>query len=116
MFFLSQDDRKANHQRRHQYVMHHSIQFWASTFLKHLDAAARMCDSLNFVQVAYACVRAGVRACVCGRACARVRMHVCGLGSQPCDSLNFVQCLCFRYKNGGSQPNLALFHPGWMGL
>ena len=50
---LSIEERKANHARRFNYVMNHTIEQWALTFLEHLDRATKLCEGMNYVQVGW---------------------------------------------------------------
>ena len=50
---MSDDERRANHSRRYQYVMNHSIERWGLSFLEQLDKATKFQSSLNYVQVGW---------------------------------------------------------------
>ena len=46
---MSLDERKANHQRRHNYVMSHTVERWATGFLDHLDRASSLGAQLHLI-------------------------------------------------------------------
>lgn len=48
---MTNDERRANHSRRYNYVMHHTIDRWANGFLDQLNRATRLGAELNYVQV-----------------------------------------------------------------
>ena len=50
---MSEDERRANHSRRYQYVMNHSIERWGLSFLEQLDKATKQQSQLNYVQVGW---------------------------------------------------------------
>lgn len=50
---MSLEERQANHQRRAQYVMNHTLERWAIGFLRNLDQATQLCGDLNYVQVGW---------------------------------------------------------------
>jgi len=50
---LSLEERKANHARRYNYVLNHSIDRWGATFLEHLDRASKLGEGMNYVQVGW---------------------------------------------------------------
>ena len=46
---MSIEERKANHQRRHNYVMNHTVERWANGFLEHLDRASSLGAQLHLI-------------------------------------------------------------------
>jgi trehalose-6-phosphate synthase len=48
---MSLDERRANHQRRHHYVMSQTMERWALGFLEHLDKASKLAADLVFAPV-----------------------------------------------------------------
>jgi len=46
-------ERRANHSRRFNYVMNHTIERWGLTFLEHLDRATKLCEGMSYVQVGW---------------------------------------------------------------
>ena len=46
---MSIEERKANHQRRHNYVMNHTVERWATGFLDHLDRASSLGAQLHLI-------------------------------------------------------------------
>jgi len=46
---MSIEERKANHQRRHNYVMNHTVERWATGFLEHLDRASSLGAQLHLI-------------------------------------------------------------------
>ena len=50
---LSLEERKANHLRRYNYVMTHTVDRWAHSFIDQLEKATRLQSSLNYVQVGW---------------------------------------------------------------
>jgi len=50
---MSSDERRANHERRFNYVMNHNIERWAWGFLDQLAKATKLGAELNYVQVAW---------------------------------------------------------------
>ena len=46
---MSLEERKANHQRRHNYVMNHTVERWATGFLDHLDRASSLGAQLHLI-------------------------------------------------------------------
>ena len=48
---MSNDERRANHARRFNYVMNHNVERWAATFLEQLARATKLGAELNYVQV-----------------------------------------------------------------
>jgi trehalose-6-phosphate synthase len=46
-------ERKANHIRRYQYVLNHTLERWASGFLDQLDRATKFGAGLHYVQVGW---------------------------------------------------------------
>jgi len=50
---MSLEERKANHARRYNYVLNHTIGRWGVTFLEHLDRATKLGEGMNYVQVGW---------------------------------------------------------------
>ena len=50
---MEETERKANHRRRYNYVMNHTLESWAYGFLSELEKSAQYCDELNLVQVGW---------------------------------------------------------------
>lgn len=50
---MTLDERKANHFRRYNYVMNHTIEQWGIGFVDHLDKATKLCSQLNYVQLGW---------------------------------------------------------------
>ena len=50
---MPDEERRANHGRRYNYVMNHSIERWGLSYLEQLDKATKFQSSLNYVQVGW---------------------------------------------------------------